>query len=53
MMAFLKKYKAIVMQQNFDNECLLIISLNKKDKDSFFSAINDLYHVNLKITPIE
>ena len=53
MMAFFKKYKAHIMQQNFENECLMIISVNKKDKDLFFTAINDLYHVNLKITPIE
>ena len=50
--AFLKKQKAQIMQQKFENECLIDIGIALKFKDGFFIAISELYQVNLKISPL-
>lgn len=50
--AFIKKNNAILMQQIFEKECLLTISVSKKHKELFFRAINEFYQVNLNIKPV-
>ncbi|MEI6311667.1 MAG: YigZ family protein [Bacteroidota bacterium] len=49
--SFLKKQKASIMQQKFEENCLIDISISNKQKDAFFNAINELYQVNLNIKP--
>lgn len=49
--SFLKKQKATIMQQKFEENCLIDISISNKQKDQFFTAINELYQVNLNIKP--
>jgi hypothetical protein len=49
--SFLKKQKATIIQQKFEENCLIDISISNKQKELFFTAINELYHVNLNIKP--
>ena len=50
---FLKKQKAQIKQQKFENDCLLYIRIALKNKDAFFIAISELYQVNLKISQVD
>lgn len=49
MMNQLKKIKVNVMQQVFEENCLLIIEFEKEREMSVLESLNALYQVNLKI----
>lgn len=48
-MHHLKKNKVAVMQQNFTEQCLLVIEVEKQRENAVIESLEALYHVNLLI----